>query len=102
MKTEINATANFAYSFVIDGVQITLLDINGTIVDPIETNGEIFVDKTLPFFIEVRADLNSPIGSATFQLKDLDKNKDVFQNPLDLTFDATSKGGLFLKNVKLP
>ncbi len=94
--------ANFEYTLTLTGVKVLLLDINSTNVTNIKQSGKIFADTAKPFFIEVRALLNSPTGTGSLQLKDLIKDKDVFDKPQEFTFSNTGKGGLFLKNVKLP
>lgn len=93
---------NFEYTLTVDGVEVQLLDINTTIVSPIMTSGRIYADTGKPFYIEVRAFLNSPTGSGSLQLKDLVKGTNVFAQPQAFSFGNSSKGGLFLKNVKLP
>jgi hypothetical protein len=93
---------NFKYTITIDGVTVSSLNINLTTVNPIEASGKVSVDTGLPFFIDLKAVLDNPAGSGTFQLTDIIKNKDVFDKPQDMTFDNSGKGGLFLNNVKLP
>jgi len=94
--------SNFEYTIVVDGVSVSLLDINGTVVSPIKSKDKIFAERSTPFYLEVRAQLLTPIGSGNIQLKDLVKNKDVFDKPQEFTFPSSSNGGLFLDNVKLP
>ena len=100
--TTMGLSANFEYTIIIDGIEVALLDINGTVVSPIKANDKVFADKGKPFYLEVRARLNSPTGSGSIQLKDLDKNKEVFDKPQEFTFPASGNGGLFLEDVKLP
>jgi hypothetical protein len=93
---------NFEYTLIIDGVQILLLDINGTIVSPIKSTGEIFAERSTPFYLEVRAQLSTPNGSGSIQLKDLNKNKNIFDSPQEFQFPSSSNGGIFLQIIKLP
>lgn len=93
---------NFEYTLLLNGVQVSLLDINGTTVSDIRQSGKVNADIGKPFFIEVQAVLNSPTGSGSLQLKFLPANKDVFDKPQQFTFEPSGRGGLFLEDVKLP
>ncbi|MGG5207527.1 hypothetical protein ACQWU4_01180 [Chryseobacterium sp. MIQD13] len=94
--------SNFEYTFEAEGIEIYLLDVNGTEVTDIQLNGQIYADRGKPFYLEVRASLVSPSGTGSLQLKDLTKNKDVFASPRLLKFENSGKGGLFLNDIKLP
>jgi hypothetical protein len=93
---------NFEYTFVLQGVEVSHLDINGTMPDPILANAKVYADTGKPFLIQVIAELLNPGGSGTLQLKYLTKSKNVFDEPQQFTFDATGRGGLSLDNVQLP
>jgi hypothetical protein len=96
------ADKNFEYTLTVDGVDVSLLDINGTVVSPIKSSDKILADTGKPFYIHVNASLNSPTGSGSLQLKYLTKNKNVFDAPQEFEFETTGNGGLFLEDVKLP
>ena len=94
--------ANFEYTLTVNKVTIDVFDINTTDISNIKISDKIFADRGEPFFIEIRARLDDPTGTGSLQLKDLVAQKNVFDEPQEFTFDASGKGGLFLKNVKLP
>ncbi len=96
------ATFNFEYTFVLTGVSIKRVIINDTIVFSTKLVDKVYAEKNKPFYIQILASRTLPNGSATFQLKDLVKNKNVFSEPQELTFANGGNGGIFLENVALP
>lgn len=93
---------NFEYTIESKGVRVQSLDIHLTKIIKVKSTDKVYATKLKPFHIEVRAILISPIGNGSIQLKDLDKDKDVFDKPQEFTFDSHGRGGIFIDNVKLP
>jgi hypothetical protein len=99
---ELAASPNFKYILTVDGVSVSLLNINDTLVEDIKAEDKIFAEEDSSFFVQIMASLDEPDGSGTFQLVLLRNGKKVFDEPKEFEFENSGNGGLFLEDIEIP
>jgi len=99
-----NLPPNFEYTIIRSGVTIHILNVNGTKLTgaQVKASGKILVKITSPFYIHVLARLTASNGYGSLQIKDIAKNKNVFEQPKDFEFGSNGAGGIKPTTIKLP
>lgn len=96
------AAPNFKFIFDLSGVSVQSLDVNGTIINNPPLTGKLFAGLDTPFRVLVNATLEAGDGNGSLQLKTIPKNKNVFSEAEEFSFNGNSRGGLTLDDVEIP